>query len=111
MLFIWVRVTWARARDVSFVQQVIKRSEDGKSVLGLLNTFKDYQDQWQSAGKYAIRYADGTSEAFVPERNFPNLGDAVRPWRWGTRSLLEFLLPLVFALCWLFVFVRLVGWL
>ena len=108
VLFVWIVVTWSRARDVSFAQHLIKRSEEGRRVRGLLNTFKEYQDTWPRERKYSICYADGTSEPFVPESNWPPLSRAAQPWRWGTRSLLEFLLPFVFAVCWLFVFIRLV---
>lgn len=103
VLFVWVVVTWSRARDVSFAQHIIARHEIGKEVPGLFNTFKDYQRIWRHKRSYQFNYADGSSETFVPESNFPDISEIFQPWRWGTRPLLEFFLPAVFLFCWIFI--------
>ena len=110
VLIVWLSVTWSRSRDVTFAQRLLLQQESGHTVAGLLSTFKEYQAHWGQHGSYRIVYSDGTGEDFVPESIFPDFG-TLSFWRWGTRSMLEFLLPLVFLLCWLFLLLRLLQYL
>ncbi len=106
LCFIWLIVTWSRARDVRFAQTLLLRSEEGKSVLRPFTTFRDYKNARLQNVKYTISYVNGETEDFGQHGVLP-LGDfsfqLFRPWHWGTRIHMEIVLPAMYILAWLVV--------
>jgi hypothetical protein len=98
--FVWGLVTRARARDVRFVQELLKKDEEGKRVRNPFSTFKAYQEAWQKNGAYSIQYVD-QEIPFLPPPVWPPRDIPLhRFWRWGTRIHMEVTLPFAFLVGW-----------
>lgn len=102
----WLIVTWSRARDVRFVQLLLRRSEEGKYVRSPFTTFKDYQRAWLQDSKYTIAYVNNECEEFTWHGVLPSKDFRIpftRPWRWGTRIHMELVLPAVYVVAWVVI--------
>lgn len=104
LLGVWIIVTWSRARDVQFVQELLKSSENGSRVDFPFSTFKEYQNSWRIRSAYTIAYRGGHSESFAPRCVWPPTDVPVWCfWRWGTRIHMEVTLPTIYLFGWVVV--------
>jgi hypothetical protein len=101
---IWVTVTRARARDVRFVQDLLRNSEDGRFVLNPFSTFKAYQKSWLQCRSYSMEYVGYLPELFTPPSVWPPRDIPIcKFWAWGTRIHMEVTIPLSYLIGWALV--------
>ena len=101
---VWVIVTRARARDVRFVQDLLRSSENGRFVLNPFSTFKAYQKSWLQRRSYSVEYVGHRPELFTPPGVWPPRDVPMYKFlAWGTRIHMEVTLPLSYFIGWALV--------
>lgn len=101
---VWLIVTQSRARDVHFIQELLKHSEEGRYINAPFTAFKNYQKAWLKNGAYTVVYVGNVHEPFIPRPVWPPTDVPVwRFWRWSTRIHMEVTLPGAYFLGWLVV--------
>jgi hypothetical protein len=102
LLVVWHLTTKARARNVQFVQQMIRWHEAGLYVLTPFTDFKKFQD-WDAKLAYVVHFFGGHSENFTAESAWPP-----RSWnvmKWSARLHMELAAPITYAVCGVVIFV------
>ncbi len=99
LLWMWYTVCSSRAVDVSFVQWMLARAEEGADVSAPLANFKDFQAGQiiTVAGRSVWRHVNKDQEGKVNDQPF------VSATKSPTRRWVEVYLPVVFGLLWLSV--------
>jgi hypothetical protein len=99
LLWMWHKVCWNRAIDVSFVQWLLTRVEEGADITNPLSTFKEFQGGGiiTVGGRSVWRHAKKDQGGRVNDQPFVSMTKS------PTRHWMEKYLPMVFLLLWISV--------
>ncbi|MGC2047042.1 MAG: hypothetical protein WA635_00305, partial [Gallionella sp.] len=97
LLWMWHKVCSSRAVDVSFVQWLLARAEEGADISAPLTNFKEFQTGKiiTIAGRSVWRHVKKDPEGKVNDEPFISITKS------PTRRWMEVNLPIVFGLLWL----------